>query len=116
MSQTLIRNKDFPMSNALIKFISLNATAAMIAASEASGSACYTVRAHIGGAFYETCHNYAFGDAMVGDFETNEILVEPISKKEEAVFKSLNDAWGDDEDGEYENLYKHHTAIKSHAL
>ena len=40
----------------------------------------------------------------------------PLSKEEEAVFSRLEDVWGDDEDGEYENLYQHHQNLKSHAL
>jgi len=32
----------------------------------------------------------------------------PLSKEEEGVFGRLNEAWGDDEDGEYEKLYQRH--------
>ena len=40
----------------------------------------------------------------------------PLSKEEEVVFSRLNEVWGDDEDGEYANLYQHHQNLKAHAM
>ena len=52
------------------------------------------------------------------DLKTSPITnkQEPLSKEEELSFTRLNDIWGDDEDEEYENLYRHHENLKAHAL
>jgi hypothetical protein len=116
MQQILIRNNDLFMGNNLIRLISVNATAAMLAASGASASASFGIKIPVSDSFYEICDSHSYGEGVSGDYQVNEIIVEPLSKKEEAIFKSLNEAWGDDEDGVYENLYKHHTSVKPHAL
>jgi hypothetical protein len=112
----VIRNKDLYMSNPFIKFISLNTTAALLAVSEASASASYTVKTNMGGTFYESCDNRAFGEGLAGDYETTEILDTPISEKENKAFERLSNVWGDDEDGVYERHYRRLVKKKVHVL